>query len=456
MGHCLQAAASDAGAQSGEVQIFSSTTFAGAGLATDMEAAFGLPAGSLTDLAWLPDLLVFALSLAVAIAAAAGAAWATRRLLAAGGAGAGDGWQAAAPKAAGALAAALCLWIAMSLIAPDGAVRPLLALAIAGATALLAHSLARLATGRSDVALAAGVGALLFTLFMLVGSLAPVRDALDGVGLQVGQRRITPLDLIGAILLGLMLFGLARVSIRALERWAGRMPGLEPAGVVLVSKIGGLAIIALVVLIGIDVVGLDLTALKFFSGALGLAVGFGLQKTFGNLIAGLILLMDRLIKPGDVIVVGDTFGWVNRIGVRAVSVLTRDGKEHLIPNELLMTERVENWSYSDQKVRVHIAVGVAYDSDIALVEALLLDSALAAPRVLREPPPVCWLEKFGESSVDFDLIVWIDDPEQGTGNVRSDILKSVWHSFAAHGIAIPFPQRDIRVTMASPAEKPRL
>jgi hypothetical protein len=115
---------------------------------------------------------------------------------------------------------------------------------------------------------------------------------------------------------------------------------------------------------GIDLLGIDLTALTVFSGAFGLAVGFGLQKTFGNLIAGIILLMDRSVKPGDVIVVGDSFGHVTKIGVRAVSIVTRDGKEHLIPNENLMTQEVENWSYSSRDVRVHIPVGIAYDCDL--------------------------------------------------------------------------------------------
>lgn len=136
------------------------------------------------------------------------------------------------------------------------------------------------------------------------------------------------------------------------------------------------------VFLGIDVLGIDLTALAVFSGAFGLAIGFGLQKTFGNLISGLILLMDRSIKPGDIIVVGDTFGWVNKIGVRAVSVLTRDGKEHLIPNERLMTEEVENWSYSSRDVPVHVAFSVSYESDLRLVQKLAVEAAIGAPRVL--------------------------------------------------------------------------
>jgi len=195
--------------------------------------------------------------------------------------------------------------------------------------------------------------------------------------------------------------------------------------------------------IGVDLLGVDLTAFTVFSGALGLAVGFGLQKTFGNLIAGIILLMDRSIKPGDVIVVGDSFGWVNKIGVRAVSVITRDGKEHLIPNENLMTQEVENWSYSDRNVRVRIPVGIGYDSDLQLAQELMLRAAQESPRVLRNPKPNVWLTAFGENRVEHDILVWISDPESGIGSVKSDVLGRLWRLFRDHGITIPYPQRVI-------------
>ena len=212
-----------------------------------------------------------------------------------------------------------------------------------------------------------------------------------------------------------------------------------------------IAIIAAAFFFGIDVLGIDLTAFAVFSGALGLAVGFGLQKTVSNLIAGITLLLDRSIKPGDVIVVGDSFGWVNKIGVRAVSVITRDGKEHLIPNENLMTQEVENWSYSDRNVRIHIPVGIAYDSDLDLAQKLMMQAALDSPRVLKSPRPNVWLTGFGESSVDHEILAWIADPEAGVGNVRSDVLGRLWHLFRDHGVTIPFPQRVVH--MARPSEE---
>jgi potassium efflux system protein len=213
----------------------------------------------------------------------------------------------------------------------------------------------------------------------------------------------------------------------------------------LVEKIASVVIVIAAFFVGIDLLGIDLTAFAVFSGALGLAVGFGLQKTFGNLIAGIILLMDRSIKPGDVIVVADAVGRVNKIGVRAVSVITRDGKEHLIPNELLMTERVENWSYSSREVRIKMAVGVSYDSDLRLAQRLMLEAADEAPRVLKKPAPVCWITGFGDSAVNHELRLWISDPEGGLGNIQGDVFLRIWDKFKAAGIEIPFPQRDVHV-----------
>jgi small-conductance mechanosensitive channel len=224
---------------------------------------------------------------------------------------------------------------------------------------------------------------------------------------------------------------------------------LDPAQQLLGEKLVGIAVWAALLLLGIDLLGISLTALTVFSGAFGLAIGFGLQKTFGNLISGIILLMDRSIKPGDVIAVGSgndkTVGQVNRIGIRAVSVTTRDQIEYLIPNELLMTSQVENWSFSTRDVRLKVPVGIAYGSDIELAERLMLEAARATVRVHAEPPPAVWLSAFGDSAIQFEIQLWIDDPEAGVGNIRSDLLKRVWALFREHGVQLPFPQRDIHV-----------
>ena len=288
--------------------------------------------------------------------------------------------------------------------------------------------------------------ALLLFVMVLSGSsggFAPVADMLDGVGLDLGKRRVTLLGLVSMAAICVALFALVRLANRIIGRSITHAHGLDATQKLLAQKLAAIVVVVAAFFIGVDLLGVDLTAFTVFSGALGLAVGFGLQKTFGNLIAGIILLMDRSIKPGDVIVVGDSFGWVNKIGVRAVSVITRDGKEHLIPNENLMTQEVENWSYSDRNVRVRIPVGIGYDSDLQLAQELMLRAAQESPRVLRNPKPNVWLTAFGENRVEHDILVWISDPESGIGSVKSDVLGRVWRLFRDHGITIPYPQRVI-------------
>ncbi|NJL50166.1 MAG: mechanosensitive ion channel [Blastochloris sp.] len=183
-------------------------------------------------------------------------------------------------------------------------------------------------------------------------------------------------------------------------------------------------------------------------GAIGLGLGFGLQKVVSNLVSGVILLADRSIKPGDVISVGDTFGWIAQLGARYVSVVTRDGRSFLIPNEDLITNRVINWSFSTQTVRLEVAFGVAYDSDPHLVRQIAVAAAKTVSRVHDMPPPVCHISGFGESSIDFVLRFWINDPVNGVANVKGDVFLALWDSFRERGITIPFPQMEMRVTRA--------
>ena len=286
-----------------------------------------------------------------------------------------------------------------------------------------------------------------------VGGAAPLTAALDQTGFTLGSRRFTLLALVQIVIGMLALYAVVRLAIRLTGQSIRRSRGLDPTQKLLTEKLAALAIIALAFFVGIDLAGIDLTALAVFSGALGLAVGFGLQKTFGNLIAGIILLMDRSIKPGDVISVGESFGSVNKIGVRAVSIVTRDGKEYLIPNELLMTQEVVNWSYSTRDVRISIPVGIAYDCDVPLAHRLMIEAANASPRVLDSPQPNVWMTKFGESAIEHEIRVWIQDPEAGIGSVRSEILTRLLDLFRENGINVPYPQREVRVK-AWPAEAP--
>ena len=275
-------------------------------------------------------------------------------------------------------------------------------------------------------------------------------NRLDGLALEIGAWRVSLFDLLfaaGAVLLAL---GFAMVATRLTRSGLRRLTALDGTQRALAEKIATIIIWIVTFLIGVDLLGIDLTALTVFSGAFGLAIGFGLQKTFGNLISGIILLMDKSIKPGDVIAVTDqagvqTFGQIRKIGIRAISVVTRDEREYLIPNENLMINQVENWSYSSKNVRVQVPVGVSYAADMALAEKLMLEAAAKARRVLATPPPTVWWSGFGENSVDFTIHCWINDPEEGVGNVRSEVLKHLWALFREHGIEIPFPQRDLHL-----------
>lgn len=290
-----------------------------------------------------------------------------------------------------------------------------------------------------------GLATLISILASMFGGLDPITVAMDRVGFNLGQKRFSLLWVVTIAVTILVLYTAARVVNRIAGHIIGSSDGLDPTQKLLGQKIAGVVVIVLAFFVGIDALGIDLTALSFFSGAFGLAVGFGLQKTIGNLFAGIILLLDRSIKPGDVIAVQDSFGWVNKIGVRAVSVITRDGKEHLIPNEDLMTTAVENWSYSDRNVRMRIPIGVAYTSDMQQVEALLHRAVADAPRVLKDPAPRIWMTDFGDNSVNWEIRAWIADPEGGMGNIRGDVLMRVWNLFKEHGIEIPFPQRDLYI-----------
>ena len=290
-----------------------------------------------------------------------------------------------------------------------------------------------------------GLATLISILASMFGGLDPITTAMDRVGFNLGAKRFSLLWVVTIAITVLVLYTAARVVNRIAGHIIGSSDSLDPTQKLLGQKIAGVFVIVLAFFIGIDTLGIDLTALSFFSGAFGLAIGFGLQKTIGNLFAGIILLLDRSIKPGDVIAVGDSFGWVNKIGVRAVSVITRDGKEHLIPNEDLMTTPVENWSYSDRNVRMRIPLGVSYSSDMQLVQELLYRAVDEAPRVLKDPAPRIWMTDFGDNCVNWEIRAWIADPEGGMGNIRGDVLMRVWTLFKEHGIEIPFPQRDLYI-----------
>ncbi len=318
-----------------------------------------------------------------------------------------------------------------------------------------AWSMAEDAPEESSVAAAEGIKEAVSAKSGTVGSLV---DTLDSWAISFGDMRISLFDvlIVSAIVLGVLFF--AWFVSKLARRLVRRMTRLDGTQQLLAEKLVSMAVWAAAFFLGIDMLGIDLTALAVFSGAFGLAIGFGLQKTFGNLIAGIILLMDKSIKPGDVIAVTDTsgqqsFGQIRKIGIRAVSITTRDQKEYLIPNENLMINQVENWSYSSRNVRIQVPVGISYNADLDQAEKLMLEAAKSVDRVLKTPPPTVWLDNYGASSVDFIVQCWINDPEEGVGNVRSGVLKKLWYLFKEAGVEIPFPQQDIHIRSSAQLDR---
>lgn len=273
---------------------------------------------------------------------------------------------------------------------------------------------------------------------------------LDALAIDVGEVRISLLLILQASILIVFLFWLAVVVGDLLEARLAREEDLTPSLRILSGKIVKLVLLGAAGIVALTALGIDLTALAVFSGALGLGVGFGLQKVVSNYLSGIIILADKSIKPGDTVSLGDRVGWIRSIRARFVSVITRDGVEYLIPNEDLITHQVINWSFTDNLVRIDVTFGVAYASDPHEVRRIAVEVTRRADRVVAEPSPVCHLTGFGDSSIDFILRFWIADPRNGLANVKGAVLLGLWDAFKAAGIEIPFPQRDVHVR--TPAE----
>lgn len=277
----------------------------------------------------------------------------------------------------------------------------------------------------------------------IVGLLDATLAALDAAAFSIGTFRLSLLAVLKAIIMLTVLLWFATIVGNFLERRLRQNEDLAPALQVLLAKFAKFAMLTLAALVTISAVGIDLTALTVFSGAVGLGIGFGLQKVASNLISGIIILSDRSIKPGDVISLGDTFGWINALKSRYVSVITRDGVEYLIPNELFVSEQVVNWSYSNRNVRQEITFGASYNDDPYEVRKICTEVVSELDRVLERPSPVCHITGFGDSSVDYVLRFWIRDPKNGLANVRGAAFLAIWDAFKKHGIEIPYPHRQL-------------
>ncbi len=282
-----------------------------------------------------------------------------------------------------------------------------------------------------------------------------VEKVLDGAAISFGDFRLSALTVIKALAVTGLLIAGARLLSQLISARLARNEDISPTMRVLTAKLLQVVLFSLAIIVGLKAVGFDLTGLAVFSGAVGVGLGFGLQKVVSNLVSGIIILLDRSIKPGDVISLGDTFGWIEELGARYVSVVTRDGREYLIPNEDLVTGQVVNWSHTNNYVRLDLKFGASYQDDPHKVSEIAINAAMGVGRVMSSRRPVCWITGFGDSSVDYVLRFWIGDATGGLTNVRGQVFLALWDAFKAHDISIPFPQREVRLLNETFATRPQ-
>jgi small-conductance mechanosensitive channel len=283
----------------------------------------------------------------------------------------------------------------------------------------------------------------------ITGVLPDIEKLLDDLAFSVAGHRISALELLsGAISVAVTVLIALWVG-RAIEVRLMAARGLDPGTRAVLSRLAKTVLVVLAVLIALPLVGIDLTVLSVFGGALGVGIGFGLQKIAANYISGFIILLDRSITPGALVTIDDRHGEITRITARYLVVKGLDGTEAIIPNETAVSSTVINHSYSDPRVRVDVPIQVSYDSDVELAMRLMREAGEANPRVLKQPAPAVVLKQFGESGVDLEMYLWISDPEAGRGNLRSEVNLAIFRAFKASSIEIPFPQRDVRLVRAA-------
>jgi small-conductance mechanosensitive channel len=295
------------------------------------------------------------------------------------------------------------------------------------------------------------ISAWLVAALSIIGQLQPVIDALDSVSVVLGGLRLTPLLVIQlAVLLAVALW-LANIASNFIEHRIAQTGDLTPSVQVLLIKVIRLGLMVFAVAVAMSAVGVNLSALAIFSGAAGVGIGFGLQKIIANFISGIILLADKSVKPGDLVTIGDSSGRISAMKTRYISVAAGDGREFLIPNEDLVTQKVTNWTYTDKNTLVKVAFGTNYDADPRLVCKLAADIAAAHPRATKGKTPACLLAEFAEAGMKFSLTFWIGDPD-GMDGVKSDVMLALWDAFKREGIRVPYPVRELRVRGALPVE----
>jgi small-conductance mechanosensitive channel len=288
------------------------------------------------------------------------------------------------------------------------------------------------------------ISAWLVAALSIIGQLDPVIEALDSVSIMFGGLRLTPLLLIQlAVLLAAALW-LSNVASNFAEHRIAQSGDLTPSVQVLLVKLIRLGLMVFAIAVAMSAVGINLSALAIFSGAAGVGIGFGLQKIVANFISGIILLVDKSVKPGDLVTIGDSSGRISAMKTRYISVAAGDGREFLIPNEDLVTQKVTNWTYTDKNTLVKVNFGTNYEADPRLVCKLAIETAASAQRALKSKPPNCLLTDFAEAGMKFSLTFWVADPSD-MDSMKSEVMLSLWDAFKREGIRVPYPVRELRV-----------
>jgi small-conductance mechanosensitive channel len=288
------------------------------------------------------------------------------------------------------------------------------------------------------------ISAWLVAALSIIGQLDTVIDALDSISIVLGGLRLTPLVLIKLGVLLIVAFWLTNIASNFVETRITRSGDLTPSIQVLLIKMVRLGLMIFAVAVAMSAVGINLSALAIFSGAAGVGIGFGLQKIVANFISGIILLADKSVKPGDLVTIGDSSGRISAMNTRYISVAAGDGREFLIPNEDLITQKVTNWTYTDKNTLVKINFGTNYDADPRLVCKLAIETAAATQLSMRNRTPSCLLTEFTEAGMRFSLTLWVADPGD-MDRIKSEVMLSLWDAFKREAIRVAYPVRELHV-----------
>ena len=283
-------------------------------------------------------------------------------------------------------------------------------------------------------------------LALYITDLAPyVTEALESVSFKLGKQKLDLWMLLHGMVTVFLTVVVALWVAGVVEGRLMRVESLDSSLRMVGVRVAKALLTVGALITSLSLVGIDMTALSVFTGALGVGLGFGLQKIASNYVSGFIILLDRSIRLGNIVQVGNDAGQVTQITTRYTVLKHPGGTEYIVPNEALIGSVVQNQTYSDSSVRLATTVGVAYSSDLELAMRLMTEAASAQPRVLADPPPKVMLTQFADSAINLELGFWIADPESGKGNVLSDVNLALWRAFQDHGIEIPYPQREVRL-----------